>query len=138
MRLTNARGCRAAVRGAARCAALFTFVATAVSAQPKLATWTATELWHVDGTEGGEPFGDLRDYVVQKDGTLWVLDFKDQSIRRFSANGKPLPNVARMGSGPGEIKNANGMLLTPDGSKVGWFRDPDGNLLSVVQFSAKD
>jgi catechol 2,3-dioxygenase-like lactoylglutathione lyase family enzyme len=28
----------------------------------------------------------------------------------------------------------SGVLLTPGGSKVAWFRDPDGNLLSVVQF----
>ena len=29
---------------------------------------------------------------------------------------------------------ANGVLVTPDESRVAWFRDPDGNLLSVVQF----
>jgi catechol 2,3-dioxygenase-like lactoylglutathione lyase family enzyme len=29
---------------------------------------------------------------------------------------------------------ANGAFTTPDGSRVAWFRDPDGNLLSVVQF----
>lgn len=29
----------------------------------------------------------------------------------------------------------NGVLTTPDGSKVAWFRDPDRNILSVVQFS---
>ena len=28
----------------------------------------------------------------------------------------------------------NGTLTAPDGSRVAWFRDPDGNLLSVVQF----
>lgn len=28
---------------------------------------------------------------------------------------------------------ANGVLVTPGGSRVAWFRDPDGNLLSVVQ-----
>lgn len=27
-----------------------------------------------------------------------------------------------------------GILTTPDGSRVAWFRDPDGNLLSVVQY----
>jgi len=30
----------------------------------------------------------------------------------------------------------NGVLVTPDGSRVAWFRDPDGNLLSAVQFTA--
>jgi catechol 2,3-dioxygenase-like lactoylglutathione lyase family enzyme len=28
---------------------------------------------------------------------------------------------------------STGILTTPDGAKVAWFRDPDGNLLSVVQ-----
>jgi len=27
----------------------------------------------------------------------------------------------------------NGILMTPDGARVAWFRDPDQNLLSVVQ-----
>jgi catechol 2,3-dioxygenase-like lactoylglutathione lyase family enzyme len=36
---------------------------------------------------------------------------------------------------PGFSHDANGILTTPDNSRVAWFRDPDGNLLSVVQFS---
>ncbi|MGA8278255.1 MAG: VOC family protein [Rhodanobacteraceae bacterium] len=31
--------------------------------------------------------------------------------------------------------DTKGVLVTPDGSRVAWFRDPDGNLLSVVQFT---
>jgi catechol 2,3-dioxygenase-like lactoylglutathione lyase family enzyme len=27
-----------------------------------------------------------------------------------------------------------GVVRAPDGSRVAWFRDPDGNLLSVVQY----
>ena len=34
----------------------------------------------------------------------------------------------------GFTHNENGTLATPGGSRVAWFRDPDGNLLSVVQF----
>ncbi len=30
--------------------------------------------------------------------------------------------------------DANGAVVTPDGARVAWFRDPDGNILSVVQF----
>ncbi len=29
----------------------------------------------------------------------------------------------------------NGLLTTPDGSRVAWIRDPDGNLLSMVQYA---
>jgi len=31
-------------------------------------------------------------------------------------------------------QDANGVWATPDGSKVAWFKDPDGNLLSITQF----
>jgi hypothetical protein len=36
---------------------------------------------------------------------------------------------------PGMPVNAAGILRTPAGAKVAWFRDPDGNLLSVVQYA---
>jgi catechol 2,3-dioxygenase-like lactoylglutathione lyase family enzyme len=29
----------------------------------------------------------------------------------------------------------NGTVITPDGNRVAWFRDPDGTILSVVQFA---
>jgi len=32
--------------------------------------------------------------------------------------------------------DANGIVRLPDGSRVLWFRDPDGNLLSTVQFAS--
>ena len=31
----------------------------------------------------------------------------------------------------------NGTVISPDGARVAWFRDPDGNILSVVQFPAR-
>ena len=37
---------------------------------------------------------------------------------------------------PGFPHAENGTVISPDGAKVAWFRDPDGNILSVVQFSA--
>ena len=30
-----------------------------------------------------------------------------------------------------------GLLTTPDGAKVAWLRDPDGNLLSIVEYNTK-
>lgn len=29
-----------------------------------------------------------------------------------------------------------GVVITPDGDRVVWFRDPDGNVISIVQFSS--
>jgi catechol 2,3-dioxygenase-like lactoylglutathione lyase family enzyme len=36
---------------------------------------------------------------------------------------------------PGFAHDENGVFMTPDGAKVVWFRDPDGNLLSIVQYA---
>ena len=36
---------------------------------------------------------------------------------------------------PGLPHDAAGILLTPEGAKVAWIRDPDGNLLSIVQYA---
>ena len=35
---------------------------------------------------------------------------------------------------PGFSHDQSGVVCAPDGSRVAWFRDPDGNLLSVVQY----
>jgi catechol 2,3-dioxygenase-like lactoylglutathione lyase family enzyme len=32
-------------------------------------------------------------------------------------------------------QDASGVWTTPDGSKVAWFKDPDGNTLSLTQFA---
>jgi catechol 2,3-dioxygenase-like lactoylglutathione lyase family enzyme len=36
---------------------------------------------------------------------------------------------------PGFPHDAAGVLTTPEGARVIWFRDPDGNLLSIVQYA---
>ena len=52
----------------------------------------------------------------------------DSTIELLTANGVEFERFDKF---PHE---ANGALSTPDRSRVAWFRDPDGNLLSVVQF----
>ena len=37
---------------------------------------------------------------------------------------------------PGFNHDAAGVWLAPDGTKVAWFRDPDGNLISLVRYEA--
>ena len=32
-------------------------------------------------------------------------------------------------------QDAEGVLRLPDGTRVAWFRDPDGNLLSLVEYA---
>ena len=100
-------------------------------ATSRLTIWRSTEQWRVDGSEQGDAFGDLRDFVTLRDGSLWILDFKDQTIRRFSATGKPLTAVGRRGSGPGELRNANGLVVHADGTV--WVNDPSNGRLSVYR-----
>ena len=109
--------------------------AAKLRAQSPVVQWRVTELWRVDGTSSGEPFASVRDFVVARDGTVWVLDFKDQSIRRFDASGKELARVGRKGSGPGEMRNANGLLVTNDGSV--WVNDPGNSRLTVFGADGK-
>jgi hypothetical protein len=33
-------------------------------------------------------------------------------------------------------QDPSGVWLAPSGARVAWFKDPDGNLLSVVEYSA--
>ncbi len=102
---------------------------TSLRAQAPLTSWRVTEVWRTDGTDDGEPLADPRDLLALKDGTLWVLDFKDQKIRRFNPAGKELLTVGREGGGPGEFRNANGLLLHPDGTI--WINDPLNARLTV-------
>ena len=36
---------------------------------------------------------------------------------------------------PGLPQDGSGVLRTSEGARVAWFRDPDGNLLSIVQYA---
>jgi hypothetical protein len=98
-------------------------------------TLQAREVWRIDGSEAGEPFGDLRDFVSLPDGSLWVLDFKDQNIRRYSATGKLLGVVGRKGSGPGEMANANGLAVAPNG--MVWVNDPSNARINIYDANGK-
>ncbi|MGV3709561.1 MAG: hypothetical protein ACO1Q7_12035 [Gemmatimonas sp.] len=100
-----------------------------LGAQAALKTWKASEVWRIDGSEAGEPFQQLRDFVVLKDGQMWALDFRDQFIRRYDAAGKYMGQRGRSGSGPGEMRKANGMVLARDG-KV-WINDPSNARFTI-------
>lgn len=113
----------------------FALLANVSNAQGKPAVWTAKEQWRIDGSEAGEPFAALRDFIVLNDGQVWTLDFKDQDIRRYSGSGKFLGKSGRKGSGPGEMQNANGMLVAHDG-KV-WVNDPANGRYTVFKSDGK-
>ncbi len=76
------------------------------------------------GTVEGDPnfiFGDVRGIEAGTDGTIYVLDYQASEVRAFDAEGRFLRKVATRGEGPGEISEANGMVLL--GDSILWIQD---------------
>lgn len=59
----------------------------------------------------------------------WEVDDIDASVKGLSAKGV----VFEKYDFPWMQQDALGIWAAPDGTKVAWFKDPDGNLLSVSQ-----
>jgi hypothetical protein len=71
-------------------------------------TWRRPRIGSVDS--GPASFGDIRGYAVNDRGWVFVLDYSTQDVRVFDSPGAFLKTVGRMGSGPGEFRNANGIV----------------------------
>jgi len=57
----------------------------------------------------------------------WEVDDVTASARALAARGVAMARF------PGLPLDADGIWDTPDGSRVAWFHDPDGNTLSISQ-----
>ena len=57
----------------------------------------------------------------------WEVDDVATTVRALAANGVAMARF------PGLPLDADGVWDTPDGSRVAWFHDPDGNTLSLSQ-----
>ena len=57
----------------------------------------------------------------------WEVDDVATTVRALAANGVSMARI------PGLPLDADGVWDTPDGSRVAWFHDPDGNTLSLSQ-----
>lgn len=64
---------------------------------------------------GPATFGQIKAIAVTDDGRIAVLDAQAQEIRLFAPDGEHLRTFGGKGEGPGELSNANGMVLGPDG-----------------------
>lgn len=60
-------------------------------------------------------FGDVVSVAVGDDGVIHVLDRQALTVRAYDAGGRHRQNVGRSGSGPGELKQPQGMDFMPDG-----------------------
>jgi len=61
----------------------------------------------------------------------WEVDDISAIIRTLRVRGVSFQRV------PGLEQDELGVWTTPDGTKVAWFKDPDGNILSFTQFGHK-
>jgi len=70
---------------------------------------------------GGNPdqaFSQVSTFVVNEEGGIFALDFKDQKIKVFDRTGKFLRLIGKPGQGPGELGMASGIQLTSDKTLV--------------------
>lgn len=66
-------------------------------------------------------FGDVRGIEAGRNGTIYVLDYQASEVRAFDDDGLFLRKVSSRGAGPGEITEANGMVLV--GDSILWLQD---------------
>lgn len=74
---------------------------------------------------GDYAFGNIRNFVVDEQGSIYVLDGKNYRIQAFDASGKYLRTIGRKGLGPGDLDSplslslnrTSGELLVLHGSR---------------------
>jgi catechol 2,3-dioxygenase-like lactoylglutathione lyase family enzyme len=59
----------------------------------------------------------------------WQVADVDAAVAKLSAAGVGFERYAQFG----DSQRADGVWSAPSGAKVAWFKDPDGNLLSLSQ-----
>lgn len=87
----------------------------------------------VIGAMDGEPhevFGDIRGVDADEDGTIYVLDTQASEVRAFDRDGNFRATIVRQGGGPGEIRRANGLRRTSDGTL--WLQDTQQRVMIGV------
>lgn len=84
--------------------------------------WTLRETVRIGGgDEGPTSFSWIKGLAEDASGELYVYEQSTQDIRVFDANGQHVRTLGRRGSGPGELRNAEGIVFASDGTL--WVRD---------------
>jgi catechol 2,3-dioxygenase-like lactoylglutathione lyase family enzyme len=60
----------------------------------------------------------------------WRVPDVEEAIRALTDRGVTFERFDRMG------QDALGVWTSPDGGRITWFKDPDGNMLSVAELTA--
>lgn len=91
--------------------------------------WRVQEDLRIGSDVGPSSFNSIYGIAGTTSGNIFILDYKTQEIRVFDKSGKFLRLAARKGHGPGEIINADGLLIAPDGRI--WVNDPSNARFSI-------
>lgn len=62
-----------------------------------------------------EALSEVGNFVVDKEGNLFVVDSKDRKVKAFDRNGRFLRLIGKPGEGPGELGMPTGVQFTKDG-----------------------
>lgn len=92
-----------------------------------------------EGIPGEEPFGRIADIEIGDDGSVFVLDGLNRTVRVFDQDGTEVRTFGRRGQGPGELERPAKLLWGPYGNlwvlDLGNGRltvfDPDGGLVAT-------
>ena len=91
--------------------------ANPVKGQPSKFTLTE-ELVVGGGDDPDQSFSQVSTFVVDDEGTIFALDFKDQKVKVFDRTAKFLRSIGKPGQGPGELGMATGIQLSADNTLV--------------------
>ncbi len=95
-------------------------------------TWKMLHFEHLFeiGTHPDELLGDPVDVQTDNSGNVYVLDWSDRCVRKFSPTGALVQVYGGVsGRGPGEFSNPTALDVTPDGEV--WICDPVNGLITV-------
>jgi hypothetical protein len=67
-----------------------------------------------DSDDPDKAFSQLSSFVVDDEGTIYALDFKEKKIKVFDNSGESLYAFGEEGQGPGELQMPAGIFLSPD------------------------
>jgi hypothetical protein len=116
----------------------------AVKGQPSMMT-LVEELAVGGGGNPDEALSQVSTFVVDGEGGIFALDFKDQKIKVFDKSGKFLRQIGKPGQGPGELWMASGIQLMADGTlavedatnrRLAYFK-PSGEFIKNISTSDK-
>jgi hypothetical protein len=107
--------------------------APAAVAQPQ---WKLTESLRIGGAESGPAaLQYVKSIEVDALGRILIYDRSTQDVRMFAPDGKFVRTFSRKGSGPGEMRDAEGIVIVPGGNI--WARDAANARFTVWDSAGK-